>query len=84
MDKIEEAALEYKKGFLLWKTSDELDYAVLGFQAGAEWQKKQSADEAIRFAVWHFTSPGSNEFNKRNTLPIEEATKQMYKLWQKQ
>jgi hypothetical protein len=52
------------------------------FKAGAEWQKEQSAKHAIEFANW-ILGEASHEWNKRASLPLEEAHKQLYELWQK-
>jgi hypothetical protein len=59
-----------------------------GFKAGAEWQKEQSANEAIEFADWI----GLNSWVPLSKIPFDwynpklekfASSKQLYELWKR-
>lgn len=64
-----------------------------GFIAGTEWQKEQSAIDAIEFAewviqnFWSFSEKDKSWYNRTEVAPGKEyknkTSQQLYELWQK-
>jgi hypothetical protein len=63
------------------------------FKAGAEWQKEQSATDAIEFATWviqnfwSFSEKDKSWYNRTEVAPGKEyknkTSQQLYELWEK-
>lgn len=51
------------------------------FKKGVNWKSEQLSTHAIEFANW-LLGEAYREWNKRASLPLEEAHKQLYELWQ--
>jgi hypothetical protein len=89
---LEEAALSY---FMLHPLPNMQHKIENAFKAGAEWQKEQSANEAIEFADWlcengWTSSPpmwvngeASDDCISGQNTYTELTTQQLYELWQK-
>jgi hypothetical protein len=82
---VEEAAEQYAQGNTL-----EFAYLqeILAFKAGAEWQKGQSATDAIEFADWcedNYWPTGQTGLwrPEASSEEVMLTTQQLYKLWKK-
>ena len=86
---LEDAALSY---FMLHPLPNMQHKIENAFKAGVEWQKEQSAIDAIEFAEWthkNLWAPINNDglwYNKSKVYQYKTeclTTKQLYELWQK-
>jgi hypothetical protein len=59
-----------------WEFGDVID----GFKAGAEWQKEQSANDAIELLNW-LRDDETNYYLLTNWIQTKKSSKEVYELW---
>ena len=89
---LEEAANKYSPD-PLYEEQWEFGDVINGFKDGANWQKEQSAIDAIEFAewviqnFWSFSEKDKSWYNKTEVAPGKEyknkTSQQLYELWKK-